>query len=225
MWECVHINIGGEGIYVLHSCNFYASVYHYIYSVGTLTLVEDLTERKGFYIPVKFICSSCENETSLPTSTQPATFYAVNRRMVLGFRLFGAGRRAQEQFCSLLNMPPTLSRDAFGLHRNKIHLAVMEEAQAEFQRAALELQTLHQETDGAGDHGLVDVQVSGDGTWMRRGFSSLYVCFLLFRRKLAVFSILLFLASTVKLVNTSLRRTKQVMHMYSGNKSMIHNVT
>lgn len=42
----VHINIGGEGIYVLHSCKFYASVYHCIYSVGTLTLVEDLTERK-----------------------------------------------------------------------------------------------------------------------------------------------------------------------------------
>lgn len=124
---------------------------------------------------MKFVCLSCGNETDLPTSTQPAKFYDVNRRMVLGFRLFGAGRHAQERFCSVLNMPPTLSRDAFGLHRSKIHSAVMDEAKAEFQRAALELQTLHQETDEASE--LVDVQVSGDGTWMRRGYSSLYGCF------------------------------------------------
>ena len=51
----------------------------------------------------------------------------------------------------------------------------MDEAKGEFQHAALELRTLGQENDEAGK--LVDVQVSGDGTRMRRGFSSLYGCF------------------------------------------------
>ena len=47
--------------------------------------------------------------------------------------------------------------------------------EAEFQHVALELRTLLQENDEAGE--LVDVQVSRDGTWMRQGFSSLYGCF------------------------------------------------
>ena len=48
----------------------------------------------------------------------------------------------------------------FGLHRSKIHPAVMDEAKAEFQHA-----TLFQENDEACK--LVDVQVSRDGTWTK----------------------------------------------------------
>ena len=73
--------------------------------------MEDLIKRKGFYVPLKFVCLSCENETDLPTSTQPAKFYDVNCCMVLGFRLFGVGCNAQEHFfCSVSNMPPTVMR-------------------------------------------------------------------------------------------------------------------
>ena len=57
----------------------------------------------------------------------------------------------------------------------------MDEAKAEFQHAALELRTLGQENYKAGK--LIDVQVSGDGTRMRRGFSSLYGCFFIISEK------------------------------------------
>ena len=58
------VGVGEGGVYVA------INLYYCLYSAGTLILTEDLTKRKGFYIPLKFVCLSCGNKTDLPMSTK-----------------------------------------------------------------------------------------------------------------------------------------------------------
>ena len=131
--------------------------------------------RRGFHVPCKTICSYCHHETPLSTSNKHGKTFEVNRRMVTAFKAMGKGQAAQERFCSIMNMPPPLSPRAFSQHSSAVHNAALKVSEREFQRAANLLKTVHQELDCL-QKDVYDVEISIDGTWMKRGFSSLYGC-------------------------------------------------
>ena len=66
---------------------------------GKLILQESLKSRQGFHVPMELVCSSCKENTTVPTPTLPEKKVPeVNRRAVLAFRVIGAGQKKMESF-------------------------------------------------------------------------------------------------------------------------------
>ena len=87
-------------------------------------------------------------------------------------RSIGSGRSGAKRFCGLMNMPPPPRPTPYFLY-NK---ALLKSAKTVYERtvkdAAKEIHDLkHMPSDN-----VVDCAVSCDGTWQRRGFSSLNGC-------------------------------------------------
>ena len=90
-------------------------------------------------------------------------------RMTIQVRWIGCGRQALVKFCTALNMPSPMCRSAFYDHAKALNRATVEVDERRMCIGAAAVRLLH----GAKD-AVADVAVTFDGTWMRRGFCSLY---------------------------------------------------
>ena len=149
---------------------------------GQLDIMEDPQKRFGMFTPFSLRCGYCLNTVPLDRPAQTQTdgkhrFLDINRRIVLAFRSFGKGTAAMENFCALLNIPPPLSKRAFASHVQALKTALLELTATKLQEAVSELKSfltnINPELEG---QSVVDVTVSTDGTWMKRGFTSLFGC-------------------------------------------------
>ena len=95
--------------------------------------------------------------------------FDANDRMVIAFREIGKGHSSMLAFTQAMNMPPPIAVKSYK-NINKVLLksykAVSEESQ---KSAANEIR----EAIGCIDENPAECQVSVDGTWQKRGFSSL----------------------------------------------------
>lgn len=121
-------------------------------------------------------CSACHEESPLETSflvTQRGKCEDVNRRMVYHSIETGGGFESLVTFCSIMNMP-CLSKTAYYQHVETIMTALEGEAKDEMRAAGQRLRTLIlNESDDKESESTLDVAVSFDGTWAKRGFTSL----------------------------------------------------
>ena len=78
-------------------------------------------------------------------------------------RSCGLGYNALEKFCGLMNLPPPVSKKNYQKLSHKIRDTAKTVAEASMSAAIEELKK----------EGATDIGVSVDGTWQRRGFSSL----------------------------------------------------
>lgn len=139
------------------------------------------TKQKGFAQEISFHCLSCDQITSFETSrkihddtvkTRPP--YDINRRMVKTFSSLGKGHTGLQTFCMGLNMP-CINHSAYDKQMNiivdiaKEHVdSVLKNARVEVQKAYCELEpTLEIKKP-------LDITVSYDGSWQKRGFTSKY---------------------------------------------------
>ena len=102
--------------------------------------------------------------------------YDVNIRTVSAFREIGRGYAAIETFCGFMNMPPPMNKTTYQDIVDGMHISYTEAADESMKAAACELvEMAHEDNneydDGDGSH--VDVAVSVDGTWQKRGYASL----------------------------------------------------
>ena len=81
-------------------------------------------------------------------------------------RTLGHGHSGMEKFMSLMNMPKPMTQNNYDKLVNKI--ATKSVAEETMTDAADDLRKLN-----VGADNIVDIGVSCDGTWQRRGFSSL----------------------------------------------------
>ena len=143
---------------------------------GRLDIMEDP------FTPFSLRCEYCLNTVPLDRPTQTRTdgkhrFLDINHHIVLAFRSFGKGNAAMENFCALLNIPPFLSKRAFASHVQALKTALLELTAAKLQEAVSELKSFLTNFDTElEDQRVLDVTVSTDGTWMKRGFTSLFGC-------------------------------------------------
>ena len=93
-------------------------------------------------------------------------FGDINRCSALASRLSGGARESLVKMCGILNMPPPTASKNFQRHTKKLHAAAKSVAAECMKTAADELV----EANGGGDAR----RIVQDGTWMRRGFASLY---------------------------------------------------
>ena len=117
-------------------------------------------------------CSHCGARESQVMSERRGQALDVNRRAVLASRVVGFGREGLTKFCGLMNMPvPALSKDAF--QNNQRAVLTVTVAQRSLNKAAADLRSV-QEQQGCDVPGDCAVTYDSDGTWMRRGHTSLH---------------------------------------------------
>nr|XP_022909075.1 uncharacterized protein LOC111420331 [Onthophagus taurus] len=130
---------------------------------GEVTFLEGSIRGLGFKLIVK--CKSCEPSgiDSCPLINSKA--YEINRRITFVFRLLGMGYAALEKFCGLMDLQRSFTEKFYNDISTHIFVAAESIAEKSMQNAV----KLEKEATEKGG-----LTVSGDGTWHRRGFSSLF---------------------------------------------------
>lgn len=132
-------------------------------------------------------CSSCNKSTKMETSTvDKGRSFDVNRRVVYHSLENGGGYESLSSFCGIMNMP-CMSKQAYYKQVDIILEAQESGDQAELLKAGQKLRNLlnaendsdsdSDEETNQDDNNIVDVTVSFDGTWAKRGYTSLFGAF------------------------------------------------
>ena len=137
-------------------------------------LVED---RQGFCLKFTINCNGCHwkhcfyssPEFSFPRKDQRGKRpFEINVRAVMAFREIGKGHEAMKTFNSVMNMCPPISTRTYN---KKIHDIYQDAANDCMKAAANDVR--HTIDANAGDNDIIDTDISIDGSWQKRGHSSL----------------------------------------------------
>lgn len=129
-----------------------------------LVLEED--SRYGLCSHFVLKCENCEFVKGFASSKKTVNEAEINKRLVYGMRQVGKGFSAAYKLCSTLNLPQ-LSHTSYKNHQKKLLKVVADVAENSMSKAAEEV-IAKREGDECG--------VSVDGTWQRRGYTSLNGC-------------------------------------------------
>lgn len=119
----------------------------------------------GFKLCVKCSCQ----EFNINSSRMIKNAYEVNRRFVFIMRLLGVGLAGVNSFCSLMDLCDGISNNGYYCILKQIYIAVKSVVDTVFKKAVAEEKKLNVENGYAEEQ----IMVSGDGSWTRRGFTSL----------------------------------------------------
>ncbi|GFV84786.1 uncharacterized protein TNCV_4297681 [Trichonephila clavipes] len=127
-----------------------------------------------FKLPAAFDEETAEYQrkplTGFSSSKKTLNCPEVNTRFVYGMRQIGNGFSAGFKLCGTLNLP-RLSKTAYTNHENKLMSVISEVSELSMQKVASELIVLHPTKNK-----IVECGFSVDGTWQRRGYSSMNGC-------------------------------------------------
>ncbi|GBM28855.1 hypothetical protein AVEN_43574-1 [Araneus ventricosus] len=150
--------------------NVFSILFCPVCSKANLFLFEDSVFGLCSNLTLKCNSSNCDFVKAFSTSKKYNKLSEINIRIVYGLRLIGRGFSAAVKLCSTLNLP-NLSKMAYRSLEKRILLAVTEVAKKTMGNAAQEVKTLKNSQENVTRCG-----VSVDGTWQRRGYSSLNGC-------------------------------------------------
>ena len=137
----------------------------------TLTLSDVPSKKKGLASLLTIKCSSCGHSVESYTSkisTKDKTF-DINYRAVYAMRECGQGHSSLDTLCSLLNMPSPMVNKAYTDIIHKISDAVKDVCHDTMVDAIDELRIANNVVD---KDKCMNIPVSCDGSWQRRGYSS-----------------------------------------------------
>lgn len=124
---------------------------------------------RGLGFKIKLSCASCEPTFAYSSPLINNKAYDINRRIVLAFRLLGIGLAGIEKFCGIMDMPRPIFHSFYEKVVNIIHIAAKTVCESSMKNA------VKNEKEKQGEKQNVDgLTVSGDGSWRKRGFSSLF---------------------------------------------------
>ena len=133
---------------------------------------------QGLSVKLQITCENChlycsEQFTSGRLSNSNRVPFEVNTRAVLAFRNIGCGFSAMRDWFSNMNFPNCMSKDAYCSSHSKLgdaSKATFEEILASSRKA---IKTAYKDVGVIPDEqGILDVAVSFDGSWQKRGHSS-----------------------------------------------------
>ncbi|GFX36988.1 uncharacterized protein TNCV_1174901 [Trichonephila clavipes] len=108
--------------------------------------------------------------TGFSSSKKTLNCPEVNTRFVYGMRQIGKAFSTGFKLCGTLNFP-RLSKTVYTNHENKLMSVILEVSELSMQKAASKLLVLHPTKNK-----IVECGISVDGTWQRRGYSSMNGC-------------------------------------------------
>lgn len=123
------------------------------------------TRGLGFKIVV--LCDQCSPQ-EIPSCTFINHSYEINRRFIFTMRVLGLGLKGAQKFCGLMDMPKFFYQTTYEIILKHIHSCIKTVRDVLFAKAVKEEM---EETVGQDNTKLT---VSGDGTWKKRGFTSLF---------------------------------------------------
>ncbi|GFU31524.1 uncharacterized protein TNCV_3539331 [Trichonephila clavipes] len=135
----------------------------YCCSSEKFELREDLKSRRGLAVSLEIICHNCGESTSTMSSKISNKCYDVNLRLTYGMRAIGKGGAAARIFCGLMNLPPPPAK--FERH-NSLFLNVLKTISEDSMNAAVPEALIANDKNS-------NIAVAVDGTWHKRGYSSL----------------------------------------------------
>ena len=136
---------------------------------------------------LEFKCIKCEWRKCFYTSKEVkndnrgASSYEVNYLSIIAMREIGRGHTSLSTLCGIMNLPPPMNIKAYNDMQEKIASVYKEVANQSMQNAANEFRFKQQHDrivemiDNNFENAIADITVSGDGSWQKRGFSSLNV--------------------------------------------------
>jgi len=122
---------------------------------------------RGLGSKIVISCNQCE-KTEIPNCPYVRNGYEINRRITLAMRLLGVGLNSIKKFCAFMELPRPIYYSFYdklveiiAIYSNE-SCAYMQRAGAEEKARSLE----KGQNEG--------ITVSDDGSWRKRGYSSLY---------------------------------------------------
>ena len=136
---------------------------------ANVCLEEDKESKMGLasLLVLKCTAAKCSYHHSFYTSSKIKN--KVNRRAVLAMRNIGVGHQGLVKFTCVMNMLPPMNENSYRDHVKALRNTAESVAKASMSKAAGEVKEFYEPAED----GLYDIGVSGDGTWRKRGFSSL----------------------------------------------------
>ncbi|CAD7089200.1 unnamed protein product [Hermetia illucens] len=120
----------------------------------------------GFNLCIK---CKCNEFTTINSCPKVRNAFEVNRHLTFVMRLLGVGLSGINIFCAMMDLGPGLSKSGYYSILDTIHIAVKSVAKVLFRKAAQEEKKANEQEGNIAD----EVTVSGDGSWAKRGFTSL----------------------------------------------------
>ena len=144
--------------------------------VGKLYLREDYQEKFGLKSSLYLECSNCKRRSFIPTSgiVNNGRSFDVNRRAVYSALDSGIGFSGLEKFTTIFNAEG-LAKSSYCEQVDNIVDIMLEQTDLELREAGHRLrELLESENSAITDESILDITVSFDGTWAKRGHTSLF---------------------------------------------------
>lgn len=131
----------------------------------------ETAQTRGLGFKIAVLCKNCAPQY-VPSSPFIGHSYEINRRFIFVMRLLGIGLRGCKKFCGLMDMPPFLAQGTYDIIIEQMHGCVKTVAEKLFSKAVKE--EIAETCKKQNVENTLELTVSGDGTWKKRGFTSLY---------------------------------------------------
>ncbi|GFW32651.1 uncharacterized protein TNCV_3678991 [Trichonephila clavipes] len=148
-------------------CNISSLLCCHVYFERKVSVVQDSVF--GLALNMTLKCENCDYSFSFCTSEKVNKLHSINLAFVFSMRIIGKGHSAAKKLCSAINIDAP-SKRAFGFLEKKLEFAASNVACNTMKEAALEIRSNKTDTE------ISQCGVSVDGTWQRRGYSSLNGC-------------------------------------------------
>ncbi|XP_047122418.1 uncharacterized protein LOC124805915 [Hydra vulgaris] len=129
-----------------------------------LSLSENKKSCKGYASNLSLNCV-CGFKLDFDTSKNVAGF-DINKRLVYAMRTLGQGQAGLHRFAALMNIPKGLCNKSYNVIVQNLATAAQTVAVETINKAVQELR------EGKSLNEILDIGVSVDGTWQKRGFNS-----------------------------------------------------
>ena len=137
-----------------------------------MSLIEDAKQKKGLSARLFIKCDKCNYRKEFYTYSRvkdDKSSFDINRRTVYTMRTLGHAHAGIEIFCTLMNMPKPMTQNNY----DKLVLAISAATKEIAEQTVLDTANALREHNGASETDIVDIDASSDGSWQRKGFSSL----------------------------------------------------
>lgn len=134
---------------------------------GDITFKAESTRELGFKILV--ICASCPS-TSIPSCSFIGSAYEINRPFFFTMRMLGLGLNSAKKFCGIMDLPPPVTQCTYDKIIDNIYRASKTVCEMLLKKAVNEEKKKTCTEEECED--CIELTVSGDGTWRKRGFTS-----------------------------------------------------
>lgn len=126
------------------------------------------TSKRGLGFKIVVSCDKCEKKY-IPNSPYVDKGYEINRRLILAMRLLGVGLQGITKFCAFMELPSPVVHSVYDSIIKHISNAAEVVCKKSLSRAANEEKRISAENGEKNG-----ITISGDGSWRKRGFTSLY---------------------------------------------------